>query len=418
MKILYDISLLGRGHANEANRTGLYRFAEETFKKFQKVKGIDLYLTASQFNFDEVQEYLNEHCPELLDKLLKPRYSLTNTVIQLVRWSLKQIAKADIKAAFISKSRNNIGFCAEYLNLNVAFIPKSMHTFFDVYFSPKDQIPTQIKKIKSIKKVIFIHDMIPLVLPQFSMKSSNFFYKHLMKSITTDMLVLCNSETTKKDFRKFRFDIKEIKVLPLCTSEIFKPHNADEVIPIKNEYGIPSDAKYFISVSSLNPRKNFPHVIKCFVAFIRKYKIEDLYLVVTGPAGWNYDDIFKTVRGMGIYKDKIITTGFVNDKDIPYLYSGALGAICASLYEGFGYPALEAMQCGTATIASDNSSMAEIVAEAGILVSPNDEVAMIKALNKIYEDSSYRKQLVKAGLKRAKEYSQYAFGEKLIGFLK
>lgn len=418
MKILYDIALLGRGHRHMADRTGLFRFAEETLKHLAANKEFDLYFTTSQLNFTESEAYLAENFPKLVSKLIMPkRYSLGNILLSVTRWSLGNIGAVKAFSRTIVKIEHHLGFILEYLNIPFTFAPKGYS--FDAYFSPKYQIPNQVMSIKKMKKIIFMHDLLPVIYPQYSPPSSKFLYKHLIKSLSNEMLILCNSNTTKDDLLRFRPDLSEklVKVLPLSTSEIFKP-TTKNLKEIKAKYKIPSTAKYLLTVSSLNPRKNFPHVIRCFISFIKKYNIADLYLVVTGPKGWDFKDIFKTIDELGSYGEKIILTGFVDEDEMPALYSGALSSICASLYEGFGYPALESMQCGTPAIVSDNSSLAEIVADAGIQISPQDQDALIEAMHKIYSNNRYRNSLAKAAIDRAKIFDAKSFASNLAKLIK
>jgi len=417
MKILYDIALLGRGHAEINDRTGLYRFAEESLKCLAANKGFDLYFTTSQLNFDESEAYLKENFPKLAARLIRPkRTSLSNIFVSIMKWTLGNIKAAKMFLRTITKIEHHVGFLLEYFNVPFSFISDEG---FDLYFSPKYQIPKQIMALKKIKKVIFLHDMLPMIYPQYSPPSSKVLYKHLVASLSNDVLILCNSNATKNDFMRFRPDISEkhIKVLPLSTSEIFKPETK-LLDKVKSKYGVPAAAKYILTVSSLNPRKNFPHVIMCFISFIKKYKIDDLYLVVTGPKGWDFSDIFKTIDGAGAYKNKIILTGFVDEAEMPSLYTGALASVCASLYEGFGYPALESMQCGTPAIVSDNSSLAEIVLDAEVQIPPQDPDALIDALNMIYHDEEHRASLAKSAIKRARHFSSKNFADNLKDILK
>lgn len=421
MKILYDISLLGRGYSCALDRTGLYRFAEETLKHLSSNNTIDLYLTTSQLNFSESSAYIAEHFPTLSSKILNPQSSASSLFIKWLQWSLTNFRTANIMPRTMTKIEHHLGFLLEYLGFSFPFIPNHKKEFFDVYFSPKYQIPKQVAMIKSIRKIIFLHDMLPMLYPQFSPLSSRVLYKHLVSSFNNNMLILCNSITTKNDLLKFRPDIieKNTHILPLCTSPIFKPTN-DELIltEIKTKYNIPLQSKYIFTISSLNPRKNFSHVIRSFIAFIKEYNIDDLYLVVTGPKGWHFSDIFQTLDDLGDYKSKIILTGFVDEEELPYLYTGALASVCASLYEGFGYPALESMQCGTPAIVSGNSSLAEVVGDAGIKIDPQNQEDLINALYRIYHDKDYRGLLIRSAYKQAEKFSPKKFANSLAKLLK
>ena len=106
-----------------------------------------------------------------------------------------------------------------------------------------------------------------------------------------------------------------------------------------------------------------------FIIFLEKYKINDVDLVITGEPGWQYDTLFQDIKNFDKFKEHIIFTGFIEDKDMAALYSGSIVFAYMSLYEGFGLPILEAMQCGVPVIASNNSSIPEVVGDAGIMIS-------------------------------------------------
>jgi glycosyltransferase involved in cell wall biosynthesis len=138
---------------------------------------------------------------------------------------------------------------------------------------------------------------------------------------------------------------------------------------------------------------------------IREQKIDDLCLVLTGAKGWDYDRIFGEIANSVDVQDKIILTGYVPDEDLSPLYSGALAFVYPSLYEGFGLPPLEAMQCGTPVITSNTSSLPEVVGDAGIMVAPTDSDALCQAMLDLYCSDALRRDLAQKSLLRAKQFS-------------
>ena len=136
-----------------------------------------------------------------------------------------------------------------------------------------------------------------------------------------------------------------------------------------------------------------------------KQQSVDLRLVLVGTKGWNYDKILEAVRTMELSEERIILTGYVADEDLAPFYSGALAFIYVSLYEGFGLPPLEAMQCGTPVITSNRSSLPEVVADAGIMLDPFDEDGACQAILELYRNTALREQMRRRSLERSRQFN-------------
>ena len=219
------------------------------------------------------------------------------------------------------------------------------------------------------------------------------------------VVVIANA--TLKDFLRFRKDEKQKKVfkLYLGVGQNFKSIKEKEVIQaIKEKYHIQTK-NYFLAVSEITARKNLPHLLKSFVQFLDKTKLEDVSLVLVGPKREGYEELANQIKELSKYKEKIIQTGFVQDQDLPMLYQGATAFIYPSLYEGFGLPILEAMQSGTAVISADNTSLPEVGGDAVFYITGLNEQETAQALEKLYFDKNLNHRLRQKGLKRAQKFS-------------
>jgi glycosyltransferase involved in cell wall biosynthesis len=173
---------------------------------------------------------------------------------------------------------------------------------------------------------------------------------------------------------------------------------------ILSKYGIPKDKKYILTVGALDQRKNLTMVINGFFDFLEKNKsVDDLYLVLSGP-----DRGYVKNMGPAVLRDRkgtrIIVTGYVDDEDINIIYNNAMFFVYLSLFEGFGLPILEAMQCGIPVISSNTSSMPEVYGDAAIGVDPRNRQEFVGALEKMYFDDDLREALASQGLERAKMF--------------
>jgi glycosyltransferase involved in cell wall biosynthesis len=276
---------------------------------------------------------------------------------------------------------------------------------YDWYFSIFSPISPIVYE-SGIKTALFVHDLIPVVHPEHSSAWFVKKYTQWIRDIQADVIFV-NSEATKKDLLASRPDIRaERIILPSLAADkkFHKVTDAEVLRKVRQKYGI-GDAKYFLGVSELSTRKNLVHLMNSFVDFLDKTKAQDIKLVLVGPMRKGYTDITQTIKGLDKYKDKIVLTGFVDDDDMAAVYSGALCFVYPSLYEGFGLPILEAMQCGVPVISADNSSLPEVGADAALYISGKQTEQTAQALEKIYSDETFRSLLSQKGLKRASMFS-------------
>ena len=166
------------------------------------------------------------------------------------------------------------------------------------------------------------------------------------------------------------------------------------------------DNKYIFSFCTLEPRKNLIFTVRCFIEFIKKHHINDLYFYIGGAQWENFIGLLKEqINDFDEYRDKIVRLGYVDDEDVNTLYSNSLFFTYLSQYEGFGVPPLEAMQAGTPVITSNNSSLPEVVGDAAITIDYDSEEQCIKAFEDLYFNEDLRKSYIEKGLERGKLFS-------------
>jgi glycosyltransferase involved in cell wall biosynthesis len=207
-------------------------------------------------------------------------------------------------------------------------------------------------------------------------------------------------------FFEGKLDPSRVVVTPLAAANVFLPINDTCLIrDTLINYGIPTHRPYLLTLCTLEPRKNLAAVIRAFVSLIRQNLDCDLNLVLVGIQGWKNKSIFDEINKSEKLKSRIFFTGFVPDQDLSAIYSGATCFVYPSLYEGFGLPPLEAMQCGVPVITSNVSSLPEVVGDAGMMVSPKDEEGLCRAIYRVASDQSLRASLAVKSLERAQQFS-------------
>ena len=196
-----------------------------------------------------------------------------------------------------------------------------------------------------------------------------------------------------------------MRVTHLAAAEHFRPDLREDQWPsLKRKYNLP-DEPYALTLSTLEPRKNIAQVIRCYAQLVAEGQVEDMRLVMVGTRGWKMESAFKELEKLGSLAQRVIVTGFVPDEDLAPIYSHALMFVYPSLLEGFGLPPLEAMQCGVPVIASNTSSLPEVVGDAGIMVSPTDSDALCQAMASLFRDREERARWAKRALDRAATFS-------------
>lgn len=209
-------------------------------------------------------------------------------------------------------------------------------------------------------------------------------------------LIVAVSKSSKSDTIRF-FNLPEEKV-----EVVYMGYKDICAVPAIE---IPLPDKFFLFVGVIKERKNFLNVFKAFAQFKRDNDSSVHKLVVAGKTGNDYfRSVEKDIDLAGLH-DRIIFLEYLNDGQLSYVYQRAEALIFPSLVESFGFPCLEAMSCGVPVITTKYQGPAEIVDRAGILVNPNNFMAIAQAMEKIVQDQNLRRRLVEAGLARAKEFS-------------
>jgi glycosyltransferase involved in cell wall biosynthesis len=253
--------------------------------------------------------------------------------------------------------------------------------------------------------VATIHDLSFEHLPEtFNRRSRAQLRLTVRRTARKAAQILTLSEFSRQDIvDTYSIAPDRVSVTPAAAASDFKPiEDETELRKIREAYGIERD--YILSVSSIQPRKNLIRLIEAY-SCLRGLRPEGKLpqLVLVGKRGWLDNETFRAAQRHSANND-IAFTGYVAERDLPALYSGATCFIYPSFFEGFGLPVLEAMQCGVPVIAGNRTSIPEVVGEAGLLFDPFDTNSLVQALTRMLDNPEYRAALRIQGLERAREF--------------
>lgn len=300
-------------------------------------------------------------------------------------------------------------------NININLLPQQIDKFWeeimikeiiikndiDIYHVPQNGIGIPLSKKCSY--IITLHDIIPFRLPEtVGPGYLKIFRENVPKIMKIVDAVITVSEFSKKDICEyFDYDPSKVFVTHLAPEDIYKPLPRYEVEKVlKQNFNI--DFPYILYVGGFSPRKNLTRLIKAYSTI--KEKIDDIHLVIPGKFSRSFEEIKNLVVELGLC-NWVHFVSYVEVELMPYLYNGAILFVYPSLYEGFGLPPLEAMACKIPTIASNITSLPEILKDAAVFVDPYSEEDIAEKILFVLENEKFRKELSEKGYNLAKSYS-------------
>jgi len=294
--------------------------------------------------------------------------------------------------------------------IRIAGVPKLdkiIKNNIDVFFSPNLNFTSLSKKTKF---VITIHDLPFEIFPEFSSLRQRLWHKIInpKKQCQLADIILTPSENTKRDVADiYKINPDKIKVLyhgvkghPELVSgspEMLKQVQHDT----KQKYNLPD--KFILFLGTVESRKNVTGLIEAFEKSFSSLPVP-YSLIIAGATGHDFKKI-KQCAGASPLKDRIKFIGYVEPAEKPALYSMADLFVYPSFYEGFGFPVIEAMACGTPVITSNRSSLPEVANDAAYLINSNDTASIVRGIVKILTDQRVKENFKTQGIKQAQKFS-------------
>lgn len=402
--IIFDATLFVNAYETQLFRTGLYRVSEQLLKQLLQSEKYDIWLYDTMGRERIMRQQIMPHYPQthLLSTDSSAYRVLTDRpLLWADKMRERQMAARHIATKTLCKFAKNalriyaktVSLCCPKKNIMVPSGARYLATYYPV--------PEWVHR-REVRATLIVHDLIPLIHPEWFPNEVN---KHTITSIINSVLptdwVVCVSESTLRDFLSFcsGFPVEHTCVAYLAAADVFVPTAMSGAL--RGRLGVKD--KYILSVCTIEPRKNLETVIAAYSMLLQS-QTNVPQLVLTGAMGWKNTELLQRIKELQTqYPDKIILTGYAGDTELAQLYSSASVFVYPSLYEGFGLPPLEAMQCGCPVITSNVSSLPEVVGNAGITIEPTDANALVEAILQLLNGN--REQQKQQAISRAKTFS-------------
>lgn len=414
--IIFDATLFVNAYETQLFRTGLYRVSEQLLMQLQQMSDYDIWLYDTMGRERIMRQYVMPNYPacHLLSLESKAYIILTDKALQVADdCREKQIlAQNSFSKRWYQLWKNLLRTYGRMLRClclskKIPMVNQNAH-----YLATYYPIPQWVHQ-QGLTATLIVHDLIPIAHPEWFPTDAN---KHTLESIVYSVTerdrVVCVSESTRQDLLTYRTDLrpKQVTVAHLAGAEVFKPTPLSETL--RQRLGINSE--YILSVCTLEPRKNLQLVVRAYEHLLQNNVDTKLpQLVLVGAIGWKTGELIDQINALNAsYPNQVIITGYIEDEELAQLYTGASMFVYPSLYEGFGLPPLEAMQCGSPVITSNVSSLPEVVGMAGITINPTDVNMLVSAMEQIRHDG--RDKYAQQSLERSGEFSWREMAQQVI----
>jgi glycosyltransferase involved in cell wall biosynthesis len=276
-----------------------------------------------------------------------------------------------------------------------AILKDHLDLFWSAVYIPPRSLPS------SVTTILTVHDLEWRLYPE-TMSLGTYYAHRLLvwPSVRQADRIVTVSESTARDLRRV-LNVPESKIETIHhgVGSAYRPQDHELAAQhVAAKYGVSSH--YALAVGTVQPRKNLVTLVQA-MKILRDRSGTSLQLLVAGARGWKNTALDETITRLGLSDGDIRFLGMVPEEDLPVLYSGSWVFVFPSLYEGFGLPLVEAMACGVPVIASNTSSIPEVVGEAALLVPPTQPEAFAEAILRLGNDEDLRRTMIEKGLRRA-----------------
>ena len=256
-------------------------------------------------------------------------------------------------------------------------------------------------------------DATPWLHPKTMKFKSRWYYKVVGgHAARTSRIIITDTEASRDDLIKYvNVQPHRVHVIyPGLRSIFVQRHDPSRFVSVRNRFGLPKE--FILFVGTLEPRKNLSRILEAFSMLKATGSFEPA-LVIVGRKGWLYNPVFADIRRLNLVKD-VFLTGYVSDDDLVNLYNMARLLVFPSIYEGFGFPSIEAMACGCPVVTSDRGAQFEITKGCAVHCDPESVKSIATAIHSAHHDEALRASLIGKGLRRATSFSWERYAREFL----
>lgn len=409
INLIFDALILGQANRANVSRGGIYRYASELIVALQRSKELKRVLPycPDPLLAGSVHQEL-EHLEQRFNVSLKrddqinanrPFQGRSNIPVPspTLKRLLKPVYNRWIKSSFV---RNQAKEKLEQALQECAPSNTIFHT-------PFQSVPQEVRESALRAVAVTVHDMLPRIHPEFFTGETIRMFDALLEQLKPSDHVICVSQSTRRDFLRFHPSTPEnhVHVTHLAASPELQPVTDPATLQnLREQLSLRETDLVVLSLCTLEPRKNLTTLIDAFEKLLTSSNGSSIKLVLAGSLGWKTNALTERLRSSSA-ADCIVISGHIPDHQLASLYSLADIFVYPSVYEGFGLPPLEAMQCGTPVLVGNTSSLPEVVGDAAILIDPRSSMELQEGLSHLLGSEQRLQALRDAGLQRAAQFS-------------
>jgi len=268
----------------------------------------------------------------------------------------------------------------------------------DLFLSPDSYMSLRTK----VPTCLVIHDLAFEHYPDHFVLSHRLYWRHYSPLFARKAKRIATvSKFSKNDISEcYGISPDKIDVVYNGAHNEYKPLDITAREAAKKQYA--DGCEYFVFAGALHPRKNIVNLLKAFVIF-KQRQHTNMKLVIAGRPAWKYDEV-EQMRSDMPFKEDVKWVGYMNVDELSKVIGGAYALVYASLFEGFGIPILEALQCDVPVIVSNTSSMPEVAGDAALLVDPADPQDIANKMHQLYKDEALRTKLIANARQQIKKF--------------
>jgi glycosyltransferase involved in cell wall biosynthesis len=406
MRVLYDISTLGLAHLYPQSRGGAFRADLNIADGLAASGACELLFCANHSTVAHhgCEAFLRGHHRLAAVPLVTRRTSAIQSSMRALTTAAHGAVRRLVgRNALPSAIRRIGGVVDRRLHPPVG---DAMSAIDIVHCSTSTRLPAPAGR-GAPQRFLTVHDLSPVRFPEIYGSGYRGHFAGALQSLRPGDHVITNSNFIRDEIAAGGIASGDrIHVVPLAADPALfhRCEDPQRMAAVRVKYGIP-DGPYVLAVTNPDLRKNVPRAVHAFARAAQDARDALSSLVLVGSAGPGSNQIAQAIAAHPALQRHIVLTGHVPDGDLSPLYSGAQLFVYPSLYEGFGLPPLEAMQCGTAVITSNTSALPEVVGDGGVMVAPDDVEGFAGAMLDLARDSDRRRALQQRALTQARRFS-------------